>query len=56
VKVQRTWQVLVQAFGLSIVSISSDAAPSPGSMVVNGKTTTFTNGYAFHHPASYDKS
>ena len=55
-KIHRTWQILVLAFELSTMSIGSDAAPNLGTMVVNGKTTTFSNAYAFHHPASHDKS
>jgi hypothetical protein len=31
-------------------------AAGPGMMVVHGKATTFTDAYAYHHPASYDKN
>lgn len=37
------------------IACSKVAAAGPGSMVVHGKTVTFTNAYAHHHPASYDK-
>lgn len=51
------WQLSIFACASLILACASAhaAAAGPGSMVVHGKTTVFTNAYAFHHPASYDK-
>ena len=49
------FSALVSAPVLFALASVCSAAAGPGSMVVHGKTSVFTNAYAYRHPASYDK-